>query len=146
MLLIRRVSEKDIEAIVNLQVRWENEGITYGFKAADVEYLRAYSKSHFFVAEDKGRLVGFIYGDVEIAENMNIYETGTKYIEIEDLYVDKEYRSEGVGKKLCDMFLETSELNGIQHAYLSSATKDIHKIIKFYEACGFKSWTINMFK
>jgi len=146
MLVIRRVVDQDIEAIVNLQVRWEEEGITYGFKAADVEYLRNYSKEHFFVAEDKEHIVGFIYGDVQKAENMAIYEDGTDYIEIEDLYVDKAYRGDGIGKQLCDMFLETSELNGLKHSYLYSSTKDIHKIIKFYEACGFKSWSIQMFK
>lgn len=77
---------------------------------------------------------------------MSIFPNGTKYIEIDDIYIDSEHRDTGIGSILLDMILETTRKNGIAKSLVYSATKDSDKIVNFYKKHGYKTWFVQMFK
>ena len=75
-----------------------------------------------------------------------IFPDGVSYLEINDLYVVKEYRSHGIGKELLNCCEKIARENGIEYIFLLSATKDAEAVRKFYTNNGFTIWTTNFFK
>jgi GNAT superfamily N-acetyltransferase len=144
--VIRACEKNDIAQIVRLQKEWQLENITYGFSAADFSYLEEKLGNYFYVAENNDVIVGFAYGNIEKAQNMNIFDDGEYYIEIEDIYTTSHFRSLGVGSLLLKKLLNTAKEHGILRSLLFSSTKDIKKTMHFYESHGFKSWNIQMYK
>lgn len=147
---IRRAAESDIPAILALQQQWSDEAITYGYQPSTEEQLRAALGPHFFVAEAQGQVVGpvigYITGSVGISPGLTILPEGHAYLAIDDLYVLPEWRSQGVGHSLLDASIASAEQAGVQAAMLFTATKDVHRILRFYEQNGFQSWGVQLFK
>lgn len=144
--IVRLCKEDDIRSICKLQDNWYKEDITYGFVAGDSEYLLTKLGDYFFVAEIDGTIIGFAYGTIHEAADMSIFPDGTRYIEIDDIYMDSVHRGTGVGGILLDNVLEAARKNGIDRSLVYSATKDSDKILNFYKAHGYKTWFIQMFK
>lgn len=144
--IVRLCKEDDIEAISELQENWFREEITYGFVPGNREFLLTKLGDYFFVAEIDGVIIGFAYGTIHESVNMAIFPDGTKYIEIDDIYIDSEHRDTGIGSTLLDTILLTARKNGIEKSLVYSATKDSEKIINFYKKHGYETWFVQMFK
>lgn len=143
---VRLCNENDIEDIYGLQKKWFIEDITYGFIPDDREYLKAKIGDYFYVAEINEIIIGFIFGTIHESKDLSIFPDGTKYIEIDDVYMDFEYRDTGIGGILLDTILETGQMNGIEKSLVYSATKDSKKIMNFYKKHGYRTWFVQMFK
>ena len=143
---IRMCSCEDIETIINLQRAWEKEDITFGFAPADKEWLCEKLGKYFLVAEQCQRIIGFVYGTIHEAKNLSVFENGEKYIELEDIYVDSEYRDSTVGSSLIDSILELAGKEGVHRSLIYSATKKLDRIMEFYRRHGYKTWYVQMFK
>jgi ribosomal protein S18 acetylase RimI-like enzyme len=135
---IREGSFEDIDKIYDLQRRWLEEGITYGFSPTSKEYLEKKLGRYFFIAEYENIVVGFIYGTIHTAKDISIFIDGEKYIEIDDVYISAEHRSSGIGGMLADKLLDTARKDGVERALVYSATKDFDSIVKFYKKPGSK--------
>ena len=144
--LIRQATESDILTVCQLQQQWLAEDSVYGFTPADPEHVQAALGSYFLVAEVDGTVVGFISGSVHISEDTAVIPAGTSYIEIDDLYVSPQFRNQGIGSNLITEVLAHAKGQGITHALLYSATKDLHRIIRFYEQHDFQTWYVQMFR
>lgn len=145
-LVIRECKIKDVDIICELQKQWKSEDITYGFIPEDKEYLISKLSKYFLIAEDKAGIIGFIYGTIHEAKDMSIFTDGERYIEVDDIYVNLEYRNSGVGSNLIDEILDTAGQDGIDRSLIYSSTKDLDNVIKFYKKHGFKTWYVQMFK
>lgn len=144
--IIRKCRKEDIESIHNMQVNWQKEDITYGFVPCDREYLESKLGDYFYIGEIENKIIGFAYGTIHEAKDISVIEDGEKYIEIDDIYIIPEYRNTGIGGVLLDKVLETARDNSIEKSIVYSATKDSHRIVKFYENHGYKTWYVQMFK
>ncbi|WP_180964145.1 GNAT family N-acetyltransferase [Haloimpatiens massiliensis] len=144
-LIIRECVYKDLDYIIALQQQWAKEEITYGFVAADKDYLESKLGKYFFVAELNKRIVGFVYGTVHKSQNMAVMDNGQFYIEIDDIYVSFENRGFNIGTILLDKILEIAKENGVKRSLIYSSTKDMESIIKFYKKHDYKTWCIQMF-
>lgn len=89
------------------------------------------SESICLVAEDEGVLVGYI-----AASPKDITYRKSKYIEIDNMGVIPEYRSQGVGKMLMDECLKIAKERGFQKAYVNCYSAN-DKAINFYKKNGF---------
>jgi GNAT superfamily N-acetyltransferase len=88
-------------------------------------------KSVCFVAEDKGRLVGYI-----AAAPKDISYRKSRYLEIDNMGVIPIYRSKGVGSLLMAEAKKWARENNYQKLFVNSYFKN-EKAIRFYQKCGF---------
>lgn len=153
MVKIRKASLKDLEIIYNLnidlakhelrfdQIRkrpQKKKRYRYGYKN-----LREKLKKRdyrFFVVEDEGKTVGFIEGCIR--KTPSFYKYSRKG-EVGPIFVKKEYRNKGVGKKLVKEMLNWFKSKNIKWIQLTTHAKNINSI-KFWKKLGFKEYSIRM--
>lgn len=148
-IIIRECTHDDIEAIFRLDQDWEAEGVSYTFAygsregfIADFERFQEY----YFVAEHDGQVIGYINGSVRVNYNQtDILPDQETYLEIENIYLLAEYRDQGVGGELIERLFAIARQNGIQRFIVSTVTKDMDRIIRFYRNHGFKPWNVEFF-
>jgi N-acetylglutamate synthase-like GNAT family acetyltransferase len=143
---IRDATENDRDVIMNLQKKWEVEDITFGYTHSEKIKIDNSINEYFIVLTIDKNVVGFISGKIKQANDLNIFCENEKYLDIEDLYIEKEYRGMGYGKHLVDAIMKKSNSNGIKRVLVYSATKDVERITKFYKCCGMSSWYVELFK
>lgn len=55
-------------------------------------------------------------------------------------------RGREIGGKLLEDLMQVAREHGLRKALVYSAIKDIRRIMNFYEAHGFRSWFVQMFR
>jgi GNAT superfamily N-acetyltransferase len=143
---IRLATESDVPAVLVLQQQWSAEDITYGYQPSTEEQLRSALGPYFFVGEVEGKLIGFVSGTMLISHGLAVLPAGQAYLNIDDLYVASEWRNQGIGHVLVDRIITSAEQAGLQAAMVFTATKDIHRILRFYEQNAFQSWGVQLFR
>ncbi len=96
------------------------------------------------MAENNFRLT--VSGTVRISEGLAVVPAGQSYLEVNDLYVCPGIRGRDIGSRLLEQVLATAKAAGVTKAMVYSATKDIHRILAFYEGHGFSSWCVQMYR
>jgi ribosomal protein S18 acetylase RimI-like enzyme len=97
-------------------------------------------RSVFLVAETQGRLVGFIVATVE--KEIPIYRLD-EYGFIHDLWVEPEYRNEGVGRQMTMLLIERFREVGVKQIRCDTAAKN-ETARKLFESCGFRPSVVEM--
>ena len=125
-------TDEVVEQLINLSIIWKEENITYGLIANTREDL----KEPCYLAIDGNRIVGYIFGHYyDNEKKVSIEEgeipIGEKCFDIDEIYILKEYRNQGLGKKLFDA-LEREVKGKANFITLPTSTKDYHKILHFY--------------
>ena len=124
----RAVFDDDtVKQLIDLSYVWEKEGITWGLRHNE----RSDLEEVCFIALDKERIVGYIFGHYDTNEKYSFDEIGAKEFFVSEIYVLPEYRSQGIGRKLFKM-LEDEVKQNVTCITLSTATKDYQRILKFY--------------
>ncbi|WP_240374826.1 GNAT family N-acetyltransferase [Bacillus piscicola] len=95
--------------------------------------MEAHSGAHIFVAEDHESILGAAFLNVSIS-----LQKGGYYIWLNDLYVHKEHRNQGIAKKLLLKIIYWAENNGIKGIELetgisNAATKALYNSLGFYD-------------
>jgi ribosomal protein S18 acetylase RimI-like enzyme len=113
----------------------------YGFlPGPEVRYQRWMStrasdpRSVFLVAEREGRLVGFIVATVE--QEIPIYRL-KEFGFIHDLWVEEEYRNEGVARQMTMLLIERFREIGVTQIRCDTAAKN-DAARKLFASCGFR--------
>lgn len=92
-----------------------------------------------FVAEDEsGSLVGYL-----AASARNFSYRKSKYLEVDNMGVLPEYRSQGIGVQLMSACKEWAENNGYDKIFVNSYSKNA-KAIAFYKKCGFAEIDVSL--
>lgn len=97
-------------------------------------------KACCLIAEDEGKKVGYI-----AAAPKEISYRKSSYIEIENMGVIPEYRSQGIGHQLVRECLEWAKKRGFQKAYVNGYFANT-QAIKFYKNNGFLETDISLEK
>ena len=121
-----------IDQLIKLSYVWCDENISYGIIPNTKEDL----KEPCYIALDDDVIVGYIFGHFYNNEKKVSIEDGEiaigdKCFDIDELYVLKEYRHQGIGKKLY-LALEKEVKDSCKYITLGTSTKDYHKILHFY--------------
>jgi ribosomal protein S18 acetylase RimI-like enzyme len=147
--LIRECNRQDLEGIFQLDKLWDEEGVAYIFDygsredfIADFERFQKY----FLVAESEGQIIGYINGSVLVNDRVEVLPKQETYLEIENIYVRAEFRDRHVGGDLLEQLLGIAEQNGIKRFHVSTVTKDMDRILRFYRRYGFRPWSVELFK
>lgn len=138
------LTEEVIGALIKFSRDWEHENSCHGYRAnerSDIEGRRV------FLAEDEGRVVGYLFGQPFRAEKASsIMPDGTPCFEVEELYVVPDRRSQGVGRALFSA-AEQAVKGEADFVMVSTATKNWRAILHFYiEEVGMEFWSARLFK
>ena len=129
MIEIRKINVNDYsDQLIELSKIWCDEDITNGLVPNELSDL----KEPCYAAFDRDKIVGYTFGHFYNADKkINTIKEGDKYFEIDEIYVLKEYRSQGIGKKLFQA-IEEEVHKEVEFITLPTSTKDYKKILNFY--------------
>ena len=96
--------------------------------------------SVFLVAEREKRLVAFLVGEVE--REIPIYRV-KEFGFVHDVWVEPEYRNEGIGRQLVMLAVEKFRAIGVTQVRLDTAGGN-EGARKLFEACGFRVSVVEM--
>lgn len=136
---IRQAGTADLDDVAMVEARC--------FPAAEAAGREAFEKrldtfpESFFVAEDQGKLIGFINGCVtdektisdEMYEDSSLHKADGAYQSIFGLDVIPEYRNRGIAAKLMDCLIENARKKGRKGLILTCKDRLIH----YYEKFGY---------
>lgn len=125
-------------------MKWEFEGYTINTDKSlvSVERVKEFLSDSYWASERTKELIektirnSFCYGVYHEEELVGFARVVTDYstlVWICDVYIDKNHRRKGLGKKLIICILETPEFENIRS---SLVTRDAHEL---YEKFGFES-------
>lgn len=152
---IRPATPEDVPAVLpmvrktcELHAGWDPD--KYGFDGAIEERYRGWltsrardPRSVFLVADREGRgPVAFLVGTVE--REIPIYRL-TEYGFVHELWVDEDYRNEGLGRQLTMAAVQRFREIGVAQVRLgTAAANDVAR--KLFESCGFRTSSIEMLR
>ena len=133
-----------IETLIALSRDWAAENSCHGYRVNSRESIEG---RRVFLAEEGGRVVGYLFGKPFRAEKASsIMSQGSACFEVEELYVIPERRSRGIGGALMAA-LEAAVKGEAEYVTLSTATKNWRAILHFYiDEVGMEFWNARLFK
>jgi len=149
---IRKATIKDFESLKEIKLLSKKDEMGYSdslkplSKTIDIydEYFKAElekKNSAVFIAEDK-RPIGIII--VTYFKPLRISKFTRKGY-VSNLFVRKNYRNKGIGKKLLDISLKWLKETHVKYISLEIHLKN-KKALKFYRDLGFKDYTLKLAK
>jgi ribosomal protein S18 acetylase RimI-like enzyme len=134
-----------VKGICDLHESWDP--VRFDFKDNVVEMYRLWlterakdERSVFIIAERDGKIVAYIVGTIE--PEIPIYwqpECGW----IHDIFVDENYRNEGIARQLVTLSVEKFTQLGVEQVRLNTAAVN-ETARELFKACGFRVSTIEM--
>ena len=145
---IRKASVRDLDDILRLNLElFKKERRGYD-KLLDMNWTYGEGKKYFqrritrkngfvVVAEHKGKFVGYLCGGIS---KMESYRIQKKHAELENMFIEKKFRGQGIGKKLAERFFDWCQENKVE-LVLVSASFGNSEAVHFYEKFGFKGYS-----
>ncbi len=129
MIEIKRINVNEYsDQLIELSKIWCEEDITNGLVPNELSDL----KEPCYAAFDGGKIVGYTFGHFYNADKkISTIKEGDKCFEIDEIYVLKEYRNKGIGRKLFQA-IEEEVHKEVEFITLPTSTKDYKKILNFY--------------
>lgn len=136
-------TDEVVARLIELSKVWEAEQCTFGLEPNEREDLR----EPCFLAYDGDLIVGYVFGHFYEEEAKHAFShKGDRMFDVDELYVIREYRSQGVGKMLFEA-MEKEVGDQVDAITLATPTKDWHRILKFYiEEMGMTFYNAFLFK
>lgn len=144
--VIRQAGFKDVSRVIKLQQKWFKEANAYGYQVDDESELKGRVGEFFLVAERGEDLVGFAVARVMKNDTLSIFEPEELFLQVDDVYIEKDARRLGLGRALLKELLKRAELRGVVRSLVFSSVKDLETVIRFYRDSGFKTWNVQMFR
>ena len=152
---IRNVNIQDIEKLKGIGKRTftetfssdnSEENITEyldnGFSTEKLKTELTDKNAEFYFAELKGRVIGYL----KVNSGQSQTEIKDKnYLEIERIYVLKEYHGKKVGQLLYEKAIKIAKSKNAEYVWLGVWEKN-PRAIKFYEKNGFLAFDKHIFK
>ena len=145
-MIYETMKKEYLNDVEKLQQEWASEDITYGVVAGTPQQIAEAMTPYCFVLKDEQKIVGYLLAELRRENEFCIFPDGASFIEVNDLFITKDYRSRGLGKMLLHHCEEEARKNGIEYVLLASATKDAGAIRNFYTSNDYTIWTTQFFK
>ncbi len=135
---------ESINKITKLSKEWESENLTFGYCSNDKEDIIG---NDLFIACLGDEIIGYLFGKcVVLDETITPIVKGDRCFVIEEIFVKKEYRCQGVGKAIFE-YAENYYKKTIDYITLSTATKNYKSILHFYiDELDMSFWSAKLFK
>jgi len=144
--MIREAMKNDFEAVAKLHHDLDKMELAWHpYPIPSIANSRKWLKKRFgrgdaavFVADDNGRIAGFLYGWVE---KRDYHYRSKRFGVCSDLFVSADYRRSGLGRKLMKKFEDWCKKKGLKHLELTTNVKN-SAARKFYPAIGFREFEV----
>ncbi|RJO61559.1 GNAT family N-acetyltransferase [candidate division WS5 bacterium] len=123
----------------NLGHVWNTD---WPFEKESLDYYKKLpsSKEHLaVVCEEEGKVVGYLVGLLE--KDASIYKNTKRVASLEHMFVEKEYRQRGIGRKLFEFFKEWAKENRAEKIKVGVLYNN-EKTIRFYKELGFEDFSL----
>lgn len=137
---------KDIQTLNNKLFEYEYEGwdkdlkLRWPFDEAGTNYFLDMINNKFvYIAIDNDKPIGYLAGNAKAEASYNTI----KIAEIDNMFVESEYRGKDIGTMLINKFKDYCVENGIT-TFKVNASAPNSKAIEFYKKNGFKEHDINL--
>jgi N-acetylglutamate synthase-like GNAT family acetyltransferase len=135
---IRPMTENDFEAVAGIQEAITKKKVSGRLDNRIQEYIRKDSEA-CLVAEDEGKVVGFVIGDIK-DWGFGVEKSG--WLEI--IGIHPKHMGQGIGRQLGKRLLDHFKAKGIKNAY-TVARWDSGDLLAFFKSIGFdRSVFINL--
>ena len=137
---IRRLTENDFEDVAGIQEAITKKKVSGRLKERMLDYIAKDSEA-CLVAEEEGKVIGFVIGDVK-DWGFGVEKSG--WLEI--IGIHPKYMGQGIGRELGKRLLEHFSAKGIKNVY-TVARWDSGDLLAFFKSIGFdRSDFINLEK
>lgn len=145
---IRKATIKDLDDILRLNLElFKKERREYD-KLLDMNWTHGEGKKYFqrritkkdgflVVAEHKGKLVGYLCGGISKTESYRIQKRSA---ELENMFIEKKFRGQGMGRKLAEKFFDWCRGNKVERVSVSASFEN-SEAVHFYQKLGFKGYS-----
>ena len=130
--IFRKAEKKDVKQLAEL-AHGLNLHHDEDMTPDSQQFIKDWDHFEAYVIEKDNKLIAFLAG-------YNIYQfhSATLKFEIQNLFVNKDFRKYGVAKKLFDNVIALKEKNGTK-GFSLTVWKDNETAIRFYEKSGFEN-------
>lgn len=109
-----------------------------------IQLLLAKDNSYGLIAYQGGEPVGYAIV-MRHDHQQGFFQLGYRTLFIDQMAVKPDYQGQGVGEKLIETVVELGRKEGIKRIELNVWT-DNQGAVKFYDRCGFRKFTQNMYR
>lgn len=139
----RELNKNDLPSLLDLYVQLNDENDAFDLQMARKIWeteIEGNKNIHYFGAVENGRVLSTCYCVII----PNLTRGGRSICFVENVVTHKDYRKQGLGRKVIEMAVETASRNNCFKVILQSGSgrKEAHK---FYEGLGFASDTKKAF-
>jgi GNAT superfamily N-acetyltransferase len=145
-MMIRQARRGDIAGILALQRAVEHEGAMWGYQADAAADWNGRDLTWTWVADGDavGELLGYVHARVRPPAGECVFDPDSRVLEVADLFVAAAWRSRGLGRDLVATLQGRAQSEGFTHLRVYSAAKRFDDVVRFYRACGFEPWYLEM--
>ena len=127
---IELIKKEDIPKVVQLSEIFAKENCCNGIVADDEKY---FADKIVAVCKIENQVVGYICCEILIQQKDNSYsKKGDSYFEIDEIYVLKNFRNKGIGKKLFAFMQDYAVLSNCKTIRLNAVSKSYKQLLKLY--------------
>lgn len=132
---IRFATQHDASALLEIYNQYIDTTITFEYVLPSEEEfrkrIREYSKMYpYLVCEDQDKIVGYVYA------HRGMERAAFQWNAEISIYLDRNYRGHGLGKRLYAMMIEILQLQGVKTVY-GSVSSPNPRSVKLHEEMGF---------
>lgn len=151
-MIFRRATTKDLKGILNLNFELFKKEYNEFDKSLNLKWTfgregRKYFKekitkkdSFVEVAELEGRIIAYLCGGM--SERL-FYRKDGKYAELENMFIDKNFRRKGIGEKLTKNFVIWCKKNKVDNVSVTASSKN-SPAVSLYRKAGFKDYNLTL--
>ena len=145
--VIRKANIEDLKLVQDLnlklfQFEYNNFNpslnMEWTFSAEGETYFKGLIKNGtVWVAVDDHKVIGYLAGSIA----KKAYYINQIQAELDNFYIDKEYRRKGIGKKLIKEFKEYCRKQGVEEMIVTASSKNVNAI-EFYKSNEFEDFEV----
>lgn len=122
-------NQRVLEDLLSLSKAWADEKCGPSYAANNID---DFVDTDIYVALENGRIVAYAFGHIKTLEEATSYnKVGEKAFELDEIYVAKNYRNRGIGKKLYE-FVELAVRDQADLLGLIATSYRYKDLLRFY--------------
>lgn len=138
------VDHQEAPIVLDLSAQWEQENITYGYRANTLADLQGETLYLLKVANET---VGFaMLHDTQAKNISSIIPDGTNYCELDEIYIQKAWRHLGLAQYFLETIMEILKQEHCPYLMLTATSKQPEALIHFYQKCQMQIYYTKMFQ
>jgi len=137
---------RDRAAVLALSDAFAAEASAAGYRAMDASDLDAVADEDLWLIESSGTIVGWAHGFPRPGAHAAIAGLDERMFALEDIYIAAAHRRHGAGRRLLDTIEHDLRTRTFARIILSSTSRDLARVMRFYQRAGFSTWSVAMHK